>query len=278
MDFFNAFPYAAIADTDYSSALSGYSLEANENCDKPDNLFNYGSLLRHSTTIINTPSVMNQPFDARLPCTTTNSTGLDFNTWPSVTNILTEVPHTPIAPPLSSPISDLCLNSKPTDEVLAMLSYPSPSPRSPKRRLPVGSEEHGAQEAESIPRRKRGRPRLDRKSTSSLSSSCDSPNPHEGRLLGRTPHNEVERRYRDGLNTELDRLRRAVPTIPQGIDSNIMSTVKPTKAVVLAAAIEYITKLEKERNAAVKEIERLGGAPNLIGLVGRTVVDQNNGF
>ena len=72
------------------------------------------------------------------------------------------------------------------------------------------------------------------------------------------PHTEVERKYREKLNAELERLRRAVPKLPQS-DNVDTGAVKPSKSMVLAVAIDYINELERQRDAAVEEVERLGG-------------------
>lgn len=103
------------------------------------------------------------------------------------------------------------------------------------------------------PQRKRGRPRLDRTKTISSTSSPSSKSQKTGRL----PHNQVERKYREGLNAELERLRRAVPTLPQSDEAGAMGQAKPSKAMVLASAIEYIRRIEAERDALKLENERL---------------------
>lgn len=72
------------------------------------------------------------------------------------------------------------------------------------------------------------------------------------------PHTEVERKYREKLNAELERLRKAVPMLPQS-DSSESGGVKPSKSMVLAVAIDYIKELERQRDLAVEEVERLGG-------------------
>jgi hypothetical protein len=38
-----------------------------------------------------------------------------------------------------------------------------------------------------------------------------------------------------------------------------MGAAKPSKGMVLAAAIKYISKIEQERDSAIDEVERLGG-------------------
>ncbi|KAH7078889.1 hypothetical protein BKA63DRAFT_591711 [Paraphoma chrysanthemicola] len=110
--------------------------------------------------------------------------------------------------------------------------------------------------------RKRGRPRINRNctSSSSTSSSIDpSTAPSIPRRPACVPHKQVERKYREGLNSEMERLRRAVPTLLQSAESCGIGTAKPSKGMVLAAAIAYILKIERERDEAVEEVERLGG-------------------
>jgi hypothetical protein len=105
------------------------------------------------------------------------------------------------------------------------------------------------------PLRKRGRPRLDRSDEAELSSA--SLGRQYKQCRGRVPHNQVERKYREGLDLELERLRRAVPTLPQSGEDGVMGQPKPSKAIVLTAAIDYIKRIEKERDALWGEIERI---------------------
>ncbi|KAF1999162.1 hypothetical protein P154DRAFT_437801 [Amniculicola lignicola CBS 123094] len=122
----------------------------------------------------------------------------------------------------------------------------------------------------SQPPRKRGRPRLDRSSTSSSfaptpartfsSSSQPSSSSCKVKPTQRLPHNQVERKYREGLNSELERLRRAVPTLIQRDTRDLTSPPKPSKATILASAIEYIKTTERERDMLRLEVERLRGA------------------
>lgn len=67
----------------------------------------------------------------------------------------------------------------------------------------------------------------------------------------------MERKYREGLNLELERLRKAVPTLPQSDEGGVMGQPKPSKAMVLSSAIEYIRKIEKERDDLREENDRL---------------------
>jgi acyl-coenzyme A synthetase/AMP-(fatty) acid ligase len=70
------------------------------------------------------------------------------------------------------------------------------------------------------------------------------------------PHNQVERKYREGLNSEIEKLRRAVPTLPQSNDSGVIGQPKPSKAIVVSAAVDYIRRTEKERDTLREEIKR----------------------
>jgi hypothetical protein len=106
------------------------------------------------------------------------------------------------------------------------------------------------------PSRKRGRPRSDRTGNAPRNVA---PNSHRICRTACLPHKEVERKYREGLNLEFERLRRVVPTLPQSVDAYIIGATKPTKVVVLAAAIDYIKRVERERDSALKEVERLRG-------------------
>jgi hypothetical protein len=132
-------------------------------------------------------------------------------------------------------------------------SSPTLSPRNLKRESPSSPDSALEEPHPKRPQRKRGRPRLDRTETISSTSSPSSKSQKTGRL----PHNQVERKYREGLNAELERLRRAVPTLPQSDEAGAMGQPKPSKAMVLASAIEYIRKLEAENSALKVDNDRL---------------------
>ncbi|KAH8733242.1 hypothetical protein GQ44DRAFT_766295 [Phaeosphaeriaceae sp. PMI808] len=68
------------------------------------------------------------------------------------------------------------------------------------------------------------------------------------KLPQRLPHKQVEREYREGLNMELERLRRSVPTLPQSNRTNVIGSTRPSKPRVLSAAIAYIKQIERERD------------------------------
>jgi len=110
-------------------------------------------------------------------------------------------------------------------------------------------------ELEEPPKRKRGRPRLSR--DDSDPSYGDPSRSHKSGVSKRQPHNQVERKYRDGLNAELERLRMAVRTLPHWDSQAMNSPPKPSKATVLASAIDYIHKIEVECDRLQRENEVL---------------------
>jgi hypothetical protein len=71
---------------------------------------------------------------------------------------------------------------------------------------------------------------------------------------------QVERKYREGLNLDLERLRRAVPTLLQSGEGVVMGQPKLSKAMVLSCAVAYIAKIEHERDELREENEQLGGS------------------
>lgn len=80
----------------------------------------------------------------------------------------------------------------------------------------------------------------------------------------RLPHNQVERKYRESLNTQLDSLRRVVPALQQHqrpCDSadieDLPTPSKPSKAVILASATAYIKQMEKDKQALADENAQL---------------------
>ncbi|OAL01502.1 hypothetical protein IQ06DRAFT_219992 [Phaeosphaeriaceae sp. SRC1lsM3a] len=76
----------------------------------------------------------------------------------------------------------------------------------------------------------------------------------------RLPHNQVERKYRESLNTQLESLRKVVPSLQQnqgacdGADIEDLPTPsKPSKAVILASATAYIKQQEKDKKSLSDE-------------------------
>lgn len=122
---------------------------------------------------------------------------------------------------------------------------PSPSAR-PRTFIHVKSEPT---------KRKRGRPRLP-SATTKVSASIVAKKVERPQCI---PHTEVERKYREKLNTELERLRRAVPSLLRADSDNVMGGTRISKSAVLAVAIDYIKDLEAQRDSALDEVKRLGG-------------------
>ncbi|KAF2182562.1 hypothetical protein K469DRAFT_669562 [Zopfia rhizophila CBS 207.26] len=92
-------------------------------------------------------------------------------------------------------------------------------------------------------------------------SAADDGKPKSRRRL---PHNQVERKYRESLNTQLDSLRRVVPALQQnqrscdGADIEDLPTPsKPSKAVILASATAYIKQMEKDKKNLQEENQLL---------------------
>lgn len=145
---------------------------------------------------------------------------------------------------------------------LTGLTSPSLSPRSLKRESPDTPNDISAAEPEPKHLRRRGRPRLNppprlQRTDSTISTTSSSTSGKASKHpLPRQPHNQVERKYREGLNAELERLRRAVPTLPQSDEGGVIGQPKPSKGMILAGAIEYIHRLERERDAALEQLDR----------------------
>jgi hypothetical protein len=165
---------------------------------------------------------------------------------PASINTAEPVPFSPITQ--SSRTSSMC--GDPQEQAYS----PSASPRFIKRESPFSPASQDDQAESKRPQRKRGRPRLDGIDAEFQASGSSSAKSQRTRRL---PHNQVERKYREGLNSELERLRKAVPTLPHSDDGSAMNQPKPSKAMILSSAIEYIRSIEKERDALKEEVERL---------------------
>jgi hypothetical protein len=103
--------------------------------------------------------------------------------------------------------------------------------------------------------------------TTEETSTKESPQAHDDgkpKSRRRLPHNQVERKYRESLNTQLDSLKRVVPSLqqnPRACDSadieDLPAPSKPSKAVILASATAYIKQMEKERKSLADENQML---------------------
>ncbi|EAT85022.1 hypothetical protein SNOG_07556 [Parastagonospora nodorum SN15] len=139
---------------------------------------------------------------------------------------------------------------------------PSMSPRLIKRESPFSPVSQEEQTTPKRPLRKRGRPRLDQLDTESQSAG---PSSAKCQRSSRLPHNQVERKYREGLNSELERLRKAVPTLSKSEEA----LIKPSKGMILSSAIDYIKSIERERDALREEGGAAQAEPTAIHELGR---------
>jgi hypothetical protein len=71
----------------------------------------------------------------------------------------------------------------------------------------------------------------------------------------RIPHNQVERKYRNGLNSGMEELRMSVPSIAQWKPCPTSTNLRLSKRKVLSSTIIYIKELERERDELAKKIE-----------------------
>lgn len=102
--------------------------------------------------------------------------------------------------------------------------------------------------------------------TTEDNSTKESPQADDGKPKSRRrlPHNQVERKYRESLNTQLDSLKRVVPSLqqnPRACDSadieDLPAPSKPSKAVILASATAYIKQMEREKKSLADENQLL---------------------
>jgi hypothetical protein len=81
----------------------------------------------------------------------------------------------------------------------------------------------------------------------------------------RTPHHQVERKYRKNVNTQLEALMNVLPasklhqhgTGGLEIEDNTSSARKPAKATVVSSATAYIKQLERENKELFDEVQVL---------------------
>ncbi|USP79302.1 hypothetical protein yc1106_06576 [Curvularia clavata] len=122
-----------------------------------------------------------------------------------------------------------------------------------------GTKEQDASPTEDRPRMK--------SETTEETSAKESPQTNDDgkpKSRRRLPHNQVERKYRESLNTQLDSLKRVVPSLQQnpracdGADiEDLPAPSKPSKAVILASATAYIKQMEKEKKSLADENQML---------------------
>lgn len=79
----------------------------------------------------------------------------------------------------------------------------------------------------------------------------------------RIPHTIIERRYRDNLNTQIETLRLALPSLRNAyvcspdVEDSALPPRLPSKAMIIATAATYIKELEAERNGAIEAVNSL---------------------
>lgn len=99
------------------------------------------------------------------------------------------------------------------------------------------------------------------KGTSTVDSRRATPN--QANTSTRIPHKVVERRYRDKMKDQMELLAAKVPAISLNypslgeVEDAPKSLRGPPKAVIIAGAVRYIERLEREHDEAQVLIERL---------------------
>ena len=103
------------------------------------------------------------------------------------------------------------------------------------------------------------------KTSSNVSNSVDEQSNPPARLI-KASHCQVERKYRENLNTKFETLRRAIPSMQSPGDNPSMEgpdledlggSSKPRKADVLSNATDYVKQMEEKNRAMVDEIDFL---------------------
>lgn len=109
-------------------------------------------------------------------------------------------------------------------------------------------------------KRKRGRPKDSRKSqiTVGKKSRQKEIRSSDSQPKTPTPHNVVERRYRERLNNKLKQLGNLVGHLLPHDDSS-GRPAQSSKPIVLTAAIDHIKKLEADNENLTEEIKKIQG-------------------
>ncbi|QDS72803.1 hypothetical protein FKW77_006506 [Venturia effusa] len=181
--------------------------------------------------------------------------GKEFETLP----LFLESPDLPIPEPLSVSSSSLSSDPRSRPSQLITTAEP-PSKRTSLKRSPSSEHSDNTVDVEDSvkPKPRRGRPRLPQGEP----HVCDNlPCEHVmEESASRVPHNQVEQKYRNGINAGLERLRETVAIAPSRAFAHLSNAfAKPSKAMVLASAIDYIKSIEAERDQLADENEVLRG-------------------
>ncbi|MCJ1284641.1 hypothetical protein MMC26_003976 [Xylographa opegraphella] len=103
------------------------------------------------------------------------------------------------------------------------------------------------------------------KTSSNATNSRDEQGNPPARLV-KASHCQVERKYRENLNTKFETLRRAIPSMQSPGDNpssagpdleDLGGSSKPRKADVLSNATDYVKQMEEKNRAMANEIEFL---------------------
>jgi hypothetical protein len=115
-------------------------------------------------------------------------------------------------------------------------------------------------------------------STAQVRKSIETSNKSR-RQMGRVPHNLIERRYRDNLNSQIEALRLVVPSLKDACDcaypdveesgvATVAPAKLPSKAVIISTAVDYVKQLEQEKaklTTATKVLqEQVAGLQKLV--------------
>ncbi|KAL5120442.1 hypothetical protein ACEQ8H_001732 [Pleosporales sp. CAS-2024a] len=124
---------------------------------------------------------------------------------------------------------------------------------------PSGRQTHSSKNITASPVEERQRMKSETSDDAPMKESAQSVD-DKPKNRRRLPHNQVERKYRESLNTQLESLRRVVPSLQQNqaaCDSadieDLPAPSKPSKAVILASATAYIKQQEKDKKSLADE-------------------------
>lgn len=128
-----------------------------------------------------------------------------------------------------------------------------PNPSVEKSPPPTHSTASSTTQKTSIPQRKRGRGKKVRDLRPTNDDEKDSSLPLTTSFTpgNRVPHNQIEQKYRNGLNENINRLREVVAS-----SQNTSDSAKLSKAMVLSGAVDCIKTMEDARDEL--EVENKG--------------------
>lgn len=146
--------------------------------------------------------------------------------------------------------------SAPSSSVLER--YDSDRLPNPPYHFPTTGKANGSK-----PRAIRDRNRVRKYSLSPSAASASLSGDRKDAYSSRVPHNAVERKYREGLNAALERLRQVVPKLQQRRRGGDNAMTRLSKVMIIAGAVEYIERLESEKSLELAENQTLRRAARL---------------